>query len=119
MIQSELADASGVSRRAIQEIESGSNSPTVQTLEALAGALSIPLVAFFSDEKSPSQKLTGSVSATPIADKVGALELFWRRLPAPVREHLAVAKIDWLSAAPAIGLKPTPAQVQEIKKFSL
>lgn len=45
--QEELAAQSGVSRRAVQDIERGLNSPSVTTLEALAGALGVPIIEFF------------------------------------------------------------------------
>lgn len=39
--QEELANRSGVSRNAIWKIESGKVSPTIETLEKLAGALDL------------------------------------------------------------------------------
>lgn len=45
-----LAERSGLSFNAISRIERGENSPTVATLHRLAGALGVPITAFFTVE---------------------------------------------------------------------
>lgn len=55
LLQRELADAAGLSLNAVSLIERDQTSPTVATLERLAQALDVPVVALFSE---PAQLTT-------------------------------------------------------------
>jgi transcriptional regulator with XRE-family HTH domain len=54
--QRELAQLSGISTNAISLIERNENSPSVSTLQSLAGALNVKMSYFF-DDYAPSQVL--------------------------------------------------------------
>lgn len=60
MTQEELAAASGVSYRGLQDIERDIGNPTVQSLEALAKALKVPVGAFFEAVSSDNRKTSPS-----------------------------------------------------------
>ncbi len=51
--QQGLADASGVNKATINQIERGRRSPNVETLEKLAAALSVEVADFFPKAQSP------------------------------------------------------------------
>jgi transcriptional regulator with XRE-family HTH domain len=51
--QQRLADASGVNKATINQIERGRRSPNLETLEKLAGALTVEVGAFFPKTQSP------------------------------------------------------------------
>ena len=69
LTQSELASHSGISRATIQNVESGKQSPTVETLDALAGALGVPIGTFFGLEAA-NESPKNTVTASEIADLV-------------------------------------------------
>ena len=50
MVIDDVASQSGLSRAYISQIETGKASPTLQTVEKLAGALNIPMAALFTDD---------------------------------------------------------------------
>ena len=54
--QRALAERSGLSYVHIARLELGQGNPTVSTLEALAGALRIDVVDFFTERKLPARK---------------------------------------------------------------
>jgi transcriptional regulator with XRE-family HTH domain len=51
--QQRLADASGVNKATINQIERGRRSPNLETLEKLAGALGVELSDFFPKDQPP------------------------------------------------------------------
>src|SRR5215210_9369638 len=51
--QQALADASGVNKATINQIERGRRSPNLETLEKLAGALAVELADFFPKVQAP------------------------------------------------------------------
>ena len=53
-----LAEQCGLSFNTISRIEHGESSPTVATLNLLAGALNVPISAFFEDSRSQNTILT-------------------------------------------------------------
>jgi len=52
MTQEELAEKSGISKTTISQILLGQSNPTVETIEKIADALSVPVSYFFDDEIS-------------------------------------------------------------------
>ena len=60
MTLSDLAQAASVSAGMLSKIENGQTSPSLGTLQALAGALNIPLGSFFTTfDECPHQILIG------------------------------------------------------------
>ena len=52
MTQEELAEKSGISKTTLSQILLGQSNPTVETIEKIADALSVPVSYFFDDEIS-------------------------------------------------------------------
>jgi transcriptional regulator with XRE-family HTH domain len=63
-----LAEASGLAVNTLSLIEHGKSSPSVSTLQQLAGALRVPITAFFTPEAPRSRVVyhrAGELAATP------------------------------------------------------
>jgi transcriptional regulator with XRE-family HTH domain len=72
MTQHDLAAASGLSRGGIQKIEGAIKSPTVTTLEALAGAMGVSIVEFFQEEPlAPIKSLLPVLGRPDVAPAIG------------------------------------------------
>lgn len=69
LTQQDLATHSGVSRRTIQEIEGGSTSPTVETLDALAGAIGCETNDLIGGKSRPAPQIEHS-TAFPLSDRI-------------------------------------------------
>ena len=65
-----LAERSGLSTNAIGLIERGDNSPTVSSLHSLAGALTVPITAFF-EQRSDGQIIHLSKEERPVSETAG------------------------------------------------
>ena len=63
LTQAELARAAGVTRQTVSGIERGSTNATVDVLDQIANALSIPIARLF----TPARDLTGVVDADEIS----------------------------------------------------
>ncbi len=124
MSQAELARRTGLSKATLSQLEAGTGNPTIDTLDAIAVALAIPLTDLLTREGGPG---TLHLQATPAAEDGPTRELLrrisgghslelWRlRLPphaavdgvphAPgTTEHLLVAS-GRLHAGPADDLR--------------
>ncbi|WP_433175720.1 helix-turn-helix domain-containing protein [Actinoallomurus sp. CA-150999] len=120
MSQAELARRTGLSKATLSQLEAGAGNPTIDTLDAIAVALSIPLTDLLTRDASPG---TVHLPATVASDEGPTRELLrrisgghslelWRlRLPAHTSidgvphapgtvEHLLVAS-GRLDAGPA------------------
>src|SRR4051812_29038399 len=68
--QQALADASGVNKATINQIERGRRSPNLETLEKLAGALGVEMADFFPKAQAPlplEPEAAGLTAADPSA----------------------------------------------------
>jgi len=127
MSQAELARRTGLSKATLSQLEAGAGNPTIDTLDAIAVALSIPLSDLLTRESSPG---TVHVPATEAAADGPTRELLrrisgghslelWRlRIPARTSvdgvphapgtiEHLLVATGE-LTAGPTDDPRPLP-----------
>ena len=68
--QRELAQLAGISTNAISLIERDENSPSVSTLQSLAGALNVKMSYFF-DEHEPTQVLHVKAKNRPVISSKG------------------------------------------------
>ena len=68
--QRELAQLAGISTNAISLIERDENSPSVSTLQSLAGALNVKMSYFF-DDHAPTQVLHVKASRRPVINSKG------------------------------------------------
>jgi transcriptional regulator with XRE-family HTH domain len=68
--QRELAQLAGISTNAISLIERDENSPSVSTLQSLAGALNVKMSYFF-DDHAPTQILHVKASRRPVINSKG------------------------------------------------
>ena len=68
--QRELAQLAGISTNAISLIERDENSPSVSTLQSLAGALNVKMSYFF-DDHAPPQVLHVKASRRPVINSKG------------------------------------------------
>ena len=75
-----LAKASGVDRATINKIEQGHRSPTIETLEKLAGALAVEMGDFFPKAQPRLPMLPDSPAAGAVADEEQRLQYLraWR-----------------------------------------
>lgn len=69
----ELAASSGVSRSMLSRIERGLVSPSVETLDRIAGGLGVPVSRFFSDQTSRMDFSFVPAGAGITVDRVGAV----------------------------------------------
>jgi transcriptional regulator with XRE-family HTH domain len=72
MSQRELAQKAGVSTNAVSLIERDENSPSVSTLQSLAGALNVKMSYFF-DDHEPTPILHVKASQRPIINSKGII----------------------------------------------
>ena len=68
--QRELAQLAGISTNAISLIERDENSPSVSTLQSLAGALNVKMSYFF-DDHAPTQVLHVKANHRPVISSKG------------------------------------------------
>lgn len=91
LIQRELAEAAELSLNAVSLIERGQTSPTVATLERIARALDVPLVAIFQvQEPRFSVILTSPDDRDRVAIRLGRLERLGRGLKGQKMEAVEV-----------------------------
>lgn len=80
-----LADAAGVGKGSLSEIENGSRNPTLSTLYALAGALAVPLSALLAERPGAelsSPGIRGRLLETTHHDDGTTVEVYLLRLDA-------------------------------------
>ncbi len=63
MTSAELARRTGLSKATMSQLETGTGNPTIDTLDAIAVALSIPLTDLLTSESAPSIVYTPATSA--------------------------------------------------------
>lgn len=69
----ELAQRSGVSSSMLSRIERGLVSPSVETLDRIAGGLGVPISRFFSDQPSRTDFCHVRAGCGPVVDRIGAV----------------------------------------------
>ncbi len=78
--QEALAARSGVSRRTIQDIESGKTKPTLNTIEALTGALGVPSQSIMPSPNGAMvrrlERLEANRQKPSIEDAIALLKLY-------------------------------------------
>lgn len=96
--QIELADRSGVGHRTIQDIELSRTSPTVSTIEALAGALGVPTTALFAAPGPPT-------NPDHLQDAIDVLSAWQKAAPPQRALAMAVLTLDaaHLADYPSLG----------------
>jgi transcriptional regulator with XRE-family HTH domain len=91
LLQRELAEAAGLSLNAVSLIERDQTSPTVATLDRLAGALDVPLVALFQQQVAhPSVIATRPLERDRIALHQGLVERLGRGLDGQKMEAVEI-----------------------------
>jgi transcriptional regulator with XRE-family HTH domain len=101
--QQGLADASGVNKATINQIERGRRSPNLETLEKLADALAVEMGDFFPKAQPPLPMLPDSPAAGAVADDerrltyLRAWRIYIHRL---VRRHLEEPPETWRDLVP-------------------
>lgn len=75
LTQSDLADRSGISFRAIQNLESGNRTPRADTIEMISQALGVPPGELLSSVGMSSKGLSPYAVTGPVTVKDGALIL--------------------------------------------
>lgn len=82
MTQADLAAVSGVSLNTIQNVEAG-KSPTVTTLNALAGALKVSVMSFFAGDRAAMDAfIKHQLRNGPNSHEISMSILFFARSPA-------------------------------------